>query len=184
MAAPRRRRRRGMPGIAESRHRHAERIPHLLHELERVLRRERKPVGAGRLVGRRLAHRGLLVTTSARAPSHAASRAAARAIRLLSSFMTDIRATLRARLAAAVGSAQVLTAPADVAPYLTDWRGRYHGRARGRRAPGEHRRGRRRRARLRRRRRADRPAGRQHRPVRRRDAGRRAATRSCCRLRA
>jgi len=43
--------------------------------------------------------------------------------------MTDIRATLRARLDAAVGSAQVLTAPADVAPYVTDWRGRYHGRA-------------------------------------------------------
>jgi FAD/FMN-containing dehydrogenase len=43
--------------------------------------------------------------------------------------MTDFRATLRARLDAAVGSAQVLTAPADVAPFLTDWRGRYHGRA-------------------------------------------------------
>jgi FAD/FMN-containing dehydrogenase len=43
--------------------------------------------------------------------------------------MTDIRATLRARLDAAVGSAQVLTAPDDAAPYLTDWRGRYHGRA-------------------------------------------------------
>jgi FAD/FMN-containing dehydrogenase len=43
--------------------------------------------------------------------------------------MTDIRATLRARLDAAVGSAQVLTVPTDVAPYVTDWRGRYHGRA-------------------------------------------------------
>ena len=43
--------------------------------------------------------------------------------------MTDIRATLRARLDAAVGSAQVLTATADVAPYVTDWRGRFHGRA-------------------------------------------------------
>jgi FAD/FMN-containing dehydrogenase len=43
--------------------------------------------------------------------------------------MTDFRATLRARLDAAVGSAQVLTAPADVAPFLTDWRGRYQGRA-------------------------------------------------------
>jgi len=43
--------------------------------------------------------------------------------------MADIRATLRARLDAAVGSAQVLSAPDDVAPYLTDWRGRYHGRA-------------------------------------------------------
>ena len=43
--------------------------------------------------------------------------------------MTDIRATLRARLDAAVGSAQVLTAESDVLPYVTDWRGRFHGRA-------------------------------------------------------
>jgi len=43
--------------------------------------------------------------------------------------MTDIRATLRTRLDAAVGSAQVLTAQSDVAPYVTDWRGRFHGRA-------------------------------------------------------
>jgi len=43
--------------------------------------------------------------------------------------MTDIRATLRARLDAAVGSAQVLTEPGDVEPYVTDWRGRYRGRA-------------------------------------------------------
>ncbi|MEO8305013.1 MAG: FAD-binding oxidoreductase [Betaproteobacteria bacterium] len=43
--------------------------------------------------------------------------------------MTDIRATLRARLDAAVGSAQVLTATSDVAPYVTDWRGRFKGRA-------------------------------------------------------
>ncbi len=50
--------------------------------------------------------------------------------------MTDIRATLRARLDAAVGSAQVLTAPADVAPYLTDWRGRYQGRAQAVVRPG------------------------------------------------
>ncbi len=50
--------------------------------------------------------------------------------------MTDIRATLRARLDAAVGSAQVLTAPADIAPYLTDWRGQYHGRARAVVRPG------------------------------------------------
>ena len=41
----------------------------------------------------------------------------------------DIRATLRARLDAAVGAAQVLTTPADVAPFLTDWRGRFHGNA-------------------------------------------------------
>jgi FAD/FMN-containing dehydrogenase len=51
--------------------------------------------------------------------------------------MTDIRATLRARLDAAVGSAQVLTATADVAPYLTDWRGRFHGRALAVVRPGE-----------------------------------------------
>ncbi len=50
--------------------------------------------------------------------------------------MADIRATLRARLDAAVGSAQVLSAPADVAPYLTDWRGRYHGRAQAVVRPG------------------------------------------------
>src|SRR5512144_3209327 len=50
-------------------------------------------------------------------------------IRLLSSFMADFRATLRARLDAAVGSAQVLTAASDVAPFLTDWRDRYRGRA-------------------------------------------------------
>ena len=43
--------------------------------------------------------------------------------------MTDIRATLRARLDAVVGGAQVLTAPTDIAPYLTDWRGRYQGTA-------------------------------------------------------
>jgi FAD/FMN-containing dehydrogenase len=50
--------------------------------------------------------------------------------------MTDIRATLRARLDAAVGSAQVLTASADVAPYLADWRGQYHGRAQAVVRPG------------------------------------------------
>jgi FAD/FMN-containing dehydrogenase len=50
--------------------------------------------------------------------------------------MTDIRATLRARLDAAVGSAQVLTAAADVAPYLADWRGRYRGRAQAVVRPG------------------------------------------------
>ena len=33
-------------------------------------------------------------------------------------------------LSAIVGAAQVLTAPADIAPHLTDWRGRYHGAAR------------------------------------------------------
>ena len=50
--------------------------------------------------------------------------------------MTDIRATLRARLDAAVGSSQVLTAAADIAPYVTDWRGRYHGRAQAVVRPG------------------------------------------------
>ena len=44
--------------------------------------------------------------------------------------MMDVRATLQARLEAAVGTAHLLTAPADIAPYLTDWRGRYHGSAR------------------------------------------------------
>jgi len=43
--------------------------------------------------------------------------------------MIELRADLRARLDAAVGSAQVLTAADDVAPYVTDWRGRFHGRA-------------------------------------------------------
>ena len=44
--------------------------------------------------------------------------------------MTDNRATLETRLAAVVGAAHVLTAAADMAPYLTDWRGRFRGRAR------------------------------------------------------
>jgi len=50
--------------------------------------------------------------------------------------MMDDRATLEARLAAAVGAAHVLTAGADVEPYLVDWRGRYHGRARAVVRPG------------------------------------------------
>lgn len=37
---------------------------------------------------------------------------------------------LIAQLGQIVGAAQVLTAPADLAPYLTDWRGRYRGAAR------------------------------------------------------
>jgi len=36
---------------------------------------------------------------------------------------------LAAQLAKAVGAAQVLTDPADVAPFVADWRGRYHGAA-------------------------------------------------------
>lgn len=37
--------------------------------------------------------------------------------------------TLIEQLAAIVGAGNVLTATADTAPYLTDWRGRYHGSA-------------------------------------------------------
>ena len=43
--------------------------------------------------------------------------------------MADPGATLLARVAAAVGPAHVLTAPADLEPYLVDWRGRYRGHA-------------------------------------------------------
>ena len=43
--------------------------------------------------------------------------------------MTDIGATVRVRLKAIVGDVNVLTASEDVAPYLTDWRDRYHGAA-------------------------------------------------------
>ncbi len=41
--------------------------------------------------------------------------------------MADLRATVHDRLKALVGDANVLTLAADVAPYLTDWRDRYHG---------------------------------------------------------
>ena len=44
--------------------------------------------------------------------------------------MADPGATLLPRLAAVVGAAHVLTAPADIEPYLVDWRGRYRGAAR------------------------------------------------------
>ena len=37
---------------------------------------------------------------------------------------------LNARLRTIVGAANVLEAEADMAPFLSDWRGRYHGRAR------------------------------------------------------
>ena len=50
--------------------------------------------------------------------------------------MVDPGATLLARVAAVVGPAYVLTAPADVEPYLVDWRGRYHGAARAVVRPG------------------------------------------------
>src|ERR671912_1793797 len=43
--------------------------------------------------------------------------------------MADPGATVLARVAAAVGPAHVLTAPADLEPYLVDWRGRYRGAA-------------------------------------------------------
>ena len=44
--------------------------------------------------------------------------------------MGDPGATLLSRLTAAVGESNVLTALADVEPYLVDWRGRYRGAAR------------------------------------------------------
>ncbi|MGE5088718.1 MAG: FAD-binding oxidoreductase [Candidatus Levyibacteriota bacterium] len=44
--------------------------------------------------------------------------------------MTNAAATLLARLAEAVGSTQVLTAAADIEPFLVDQRGRYRGAAR------------------------------------------------------
>jgi FAD/FMN-containing dehydrogenase len=44
--------------------------------------------------------------------------------------MMDNRATLEARLAAVVGPAHVLTDPSEIAAYVNDWRGRYHGKAR------------------------------------------------------
>ncbi len=44
--------------------------------------------------------------------------------------MAESAAPLLATLRAIVGEANVLTSDPDVAPYLTDWRDRYHGRAR------------------------------------------------------
>jgi FAD/FMN-containing dehydrogenase len=44
--------------------------------------------------------------------------------------MAESAAPLLATLRAIVGEANVLTSDSDVAPYLTDWRGRYHGTAR------------------------------------------------------
>jgi FAD/FMN-containing dehydrogenase len=43
--------------------------------------------------------------------------------------MTDSRATFIASLASIAGAANVLTAAADVEPFVNDWRGRYHGSA-------------------------------------------------------
>ncbi|MEO8507224.1 MAG: FAD-binding oxidoreductase [Betaproteobacteria bacterium] len=44
--------------------------------------------------------------------------------------MADTGATLLDRLAGIVGHAHVLTAPADLEPFVADWRGRYRGNAR------------------------------------------------------
>jgi FAD/FMN-containing dehydrogenase len=43
--------------------------------------------------------------------------------------MAEIGATVHARLKGIVGDANVLSADEDVAPYLTDWRDRFHGAA-------------------------------------------------------
>ena len=50
--------------------------------------------------------------------------------------MADPGATWLARVAAAVGPAHLLTAPADIDAYLTDWRGRFRGNARAVVRPG------------------------------------------------
>jgi len=50
--------------------------------------------------------------------------------------MAESAAPLLAALEAIVGAANLLTADADVAPYVTDWRNRYHGRARAVVRPG------------------------------------------------
>ena len=50
--------------------------------------------------------------------------------------MADPGATLLERLAAVVGADHVLTADADVAPFLADWRGRYRGATRAVVRPG------------------------------------------------
>ena len=50
--------------------------------------------------------------------------------------MAESASPLLPALKAIVGDAHVLTATADVAPYLTDWRGRYHGQARAVVRPG------------------------------------------------
>jgi FAD/FMN-containing dehydrogenase len=50
-------------------------------------------------------------------------------VAVISSSMTDSRATLIASLASIAGDANVLTAAADVEPYINDWRGRYRAPA-------------------------------------------------------
>jgi len=42
---------------------------------------------------------------------------------------SDLPASLHARLGALLGDSGLLTDPADIAPFCTDWRGLYHGRA-------------------------------------------------------
>src|ERR1043165_2482592 len=49
---------------------------------------------------------------------------------LISCAMTESDATVLERLRDIVGVDHVLTSDADVAPYVVDWRGRYHGVAR------------------------------------------------------
>src|SRR5512135_223761 len=103
------------------RHRHRERIPHPLHERHCVLRREIP--GGTRVLRGFVAHRPPATRPKARR-RHALCSA------LISCAMTNASATLLARLAEAVGDAQVLTAAADIEPYLVDQRGRYRGAAR------------------------------------------------------
>src|SRR6185295_13510291 len=79
--------------------------------------------GTGRCFGWRLSH------CAPRGKNTLCQRCVWPGFSLLSSFMTEMRATLRDRLADAVGAAQVLTAPDEIAPYVTDWRGRFRGRA-------------------------------------------------------
>ena len=50
--------------------------------------------------------------------------------------MAEAAAPLLSTLVAIVGATNVLTAPHDTAPFLTDWRGRYRGRARAVVRPG------------------------------------------------
>ena len=105
-------------------------------------------------------------------------------VSLISSSMADSGATLRRAPRRRRRRAHVLTAAADVEPYLTDWRGRYHGAALAVvrpadtsevaavvRACADSRR------------RRSSPQGGNTGHVRRRDAGRRRRRRWCCRLR-
>jgi FAD/FMN-containing dehydrogenase len=55
---------------------------------------------------------------------------------LISCAMSDRHATLVEQITAIVGASNVLTAKDDVAPYVVDWRGRYHGAARAVVRPG------------------------------------------------